>query len=259
MTWSALHGVSTRPTWTIAAALCGIASTVVGADDAPTPAAPAIRHVVLIGGFDSDPTPQQLAGTAPRGAGNSGMYQLRNDLRARRVSAEYFNWNGTPPGSIAAENPPGASAIVDHLRTRRSQLEDGELAIVGNSWGGHTAWEVCTAAQRLDPPLELRMAIFLDPSSVGRPNSQRPAQLPANVRGAVQYASRSAIVWTPWKDEPRVVHIDLASPKHGFLRAGGPPYAAAFSPGSHVGAEWDDLIHADIIRRLVEPVAQRGK
>ena len=207
-------------------------------------------HVVLIGGFDSDPTPAQLDGTARRGEGNSGMFQLRNDLRTEKVSAEYFNWNGTPPGHINAETPPGPAAIVAHIREQRRQQPTLSIRIVGNSWGGHTAWEVCEALADAEPTCTIPLVVFLDPSSAGRPNSKRPATLPKNVTAAVQYASRSAVVWAPWQNEPRVSPIDLADAKQGFLRPGGPPYGAIFSPNSHIGAEWDDRIHLDIRKRL---------
>lgn len=212
---------------------------------------PNVPHVVLIGGFDSDPTPAQLKGTARRGEGNSGMFQLRNDLRAEKISAEYFNWNGTSPGEINAETPPGTIAIVTHIREQLKKQPATSIRIVGNSWGGHTAWEVCEALADAEPKCSIALVVFLDPSSAGRPNSKRPATLPKNVVSAVQYASRSAVVWAPWQNEPRVVPIDLADPKHGFLRPGGPPYGALFSPNAHIGAEWDDKIHVEIRKRLV--------
>ncbi|MDP1797429.1 MAG: hypothetical protein Q8K78_08110 [Planctomycetaceae bacterium] len=217
---------------------------------ADTPAVSALTHIVLIGGFDSDPTPAQLNGTARRGEGNSGMFQLRNDLRNEKLSAEYFNWNGTPPGAINLENPPGAAAIVKHLQTHAETHPQAKICIVGNSWGGHTAWEVCQSLGESAPDLKFPVVIFLDPSSAGRPNSKRPATLPPNVTTAVQYASRSAVVWAPWQNEPRITPINLADPKQGFLRPGGPPYGALFSPNAHIGAEWDDKIHIDIRRRL---------
>jgi pimeloyl-ACP methyl ester carboxylesterase len=212
-------------------------------------AEPANAHVVLIGGFDSDPTAAQLNGTARRGEGTSGMFQLRNDLRREKISAEYFNWNGTPPGDISAETPPGPVAIVTHIREHLRTQPATSVRIVGNSWGGHTAWEVCNALCD-EPGCSIPLVVFLDPSSAGRPNSKRPAVLPKNVTTAVQYASRSAVVWAPWQNEPRVRPIDLADPKQGFLRPGGPPYSAIFNPNSHVGAEWDDKIHLDIRKRL---------
>lgn len=218
------------------------------ADDAANPAA--MTHVILIGGFDSDPTPQQIAGTARRGEGNSGLYQLRNDLRAAKVSAEYFNWNGSSPGNLLSKEPPGAAVIAAHIREQMQKDPQAKIGIVGNSWGGHTAWEVCQMLNESDPELRIPLVIFLDPSSAGRPDSQRPATLSANVVAAVQYASRSAIVWPAWEEEPRVTAIDLADKTQGFLRPGGPPYAALFSPDAHIGAEWDELIHRDIRRRL---------
>lgn len=216
---------------------------------ADVPAATPLSHIVLIGGFDSDPTPRQLAGTARRGEGNSGMFQLRNDLRAEKVSAEYFNWNGTSPGEIGAENPPGTVAIVKHVHEHMAKHPDAKIGIVGNSWGGHTAWEVCHQMAESQPGLQFPLVVFLDPSSAGRPDSKRPLTLPKNVVTAVQYASRSAVVWAPWQNEPRVIPIDLFDPKKGFLREGGPPYGAIFSPNAHIGAEWDDRIHLDICRR----------
>lgn len=219
---------------------------------AEPPVATSLTHIVLIGGFDSDPTPEQLAGTARRGEGNSGMFQLQSDLRAERISTEYFNWNGTPPGKIGAENPPGSAAIADHLRQQISRNRNARIGIVGNSWGGHTAWEVCHLVAESTPELKLPIVIFLDPSSAGRPNSKRPAALPKNVVSAVQYASRSAVVWAPWQNEPRVIAIDLADSRHGFLRAGGPPYGAILDPHAHIGAEWDGPIHIDIRKRLKE-------
>ncbi len=235
--------------WTLLILSAMLASAIVAHGDDITVAAP-VTHVVLIGGFDSDPTPQQLAGTARRGEGNSGMFQLRNDLRAERVSAEYFNWNGSPAGSIGAENPPGAAAIASHVREQVQKHPSTKIGIVGNSWGGHTAWEVCQSLGETEPALKIPLVVFLDPSSAGRPNSKRPALLPKNVDLAVQYASRSAVVWAPWQNEKRVVPIDLADAKQGFLRPGGPPYGALFSPNAHIGAEWDDKIHMDIRRRL---------
>lgn len=226
---------------------CAIFLLVIGA---PLFADGPITHVVLIGGFDSDPTPAQRDGTARRGVGNSGMFQLRNDLRARKISAEYFNWNGTPPGSIAVENPPGTLAIVAQIRQQRQRDPDAQVGIVGNSWGGHTAWEACQLLADSEPAMKLPLVVFLDPGSIGRPNSKRPETLPANVTHAVQYASRSMVVWQPWPNEPRVTHIDLADPKIGFMRPGGPPYAKTFDANAHIGAEWDDLVHQDIIKRL---------
>ena len=235
-------------TWAFLALLSGVANrqNALAEDDPPK----GVTHVVLIGGFDSDPTPQQLVGTARRGEGNSGLYQLRNDLRKEKISADYFNWNGTPPGSIQAEQPPGAAAIADYIREQFQNDPAVRIGIVGNSWGGHTAWEVCRSLADSDPELQILLLIFLDPSSAGRPDSKRPKALPKNVNAAVQYASKNVVVWSLWQKEPRVTHVDLADKELGFLRPGGPPYGALFSPDAHVGAEWDELIHRDIRRRL---------
>jgi len=216
-----------------------------------SPAAAAVTHVVLIGGFDSDPTPAQLNGTAKRGVGNSGMYQLRGDLLRRNLSADYFNWNGTAAGHINDDNPPGAAVIVQHIRRHVREHPSCRLGLVGNSMGGHTAWEVCEQLDRGEPRVSVKLLVLLDPSSSVRVQEvKRPEKLPANVEAGVQYASRNIVIWRPLPDEKRILNIDLADPQHGFLRPGGPNYAAVFDPNAHIGAEWDDRIHADICRRL---------
>jgi hypothetical protein len=97
--------------------------------------------------------------------------------------------------------------------------------------------------------------VFLDPSSVVLPDPKRPTVLPQDVVSSVQYASRTAVIWGPWPDEPRVTHIDLGDPRQGYLRPGGPRYDALFSVNAHIGAEWDEQIHADICRRLVRQLS----
>ena len=209
-------------------------------------------HVILIGGFVSDPSAKQIEGTSGRG-GNSGMYRLRNDLRQYdHVSAEYFNWNGTRTGEINAPDPPMAEGIAKSVRDYHAQHPHERLIIVGNSWGGHTAREVCEKLA-VDPVVPLEHVVFLDPSSLGRvKHGQRAGELPPNVRRATNYYTRHLLSWRHWADEPRVENIDLGDPKYGFQVAGGPPYNATIDTQGHIWAEWDERIHYDIRRRIAQ-------
>lgn len=209
--------------------------------------------VVLIGGFASDPTPRQIDGTARRGEGNSGMYRLRGDLMGEGIAAEYFNWNGTRGGQSKSTEAPMAGGIVRFLRERRAAHPEEALVIVGNSWGGHTAWEVCESLSR-EPAIPVELVVFLDPSSAAR--APRPQELPANVRQAVNYYTHNLIGWREWPNEERIENIDLGDPERGFLRENGPRYDAAFDMKAHISAEWDEHIHRDIrerIARLIRP------
>jgi pimeloyl-ACP methyl ester carboxylesterase len=99
--------------------------------------------VVLIGGNHSDPSAEQLNGDAGRG-GNSGLWRMKQDLHHQDgVQAEYFNWNGTRAGHIDAARPGGAQRIARRIRQLRTQRPQAAVILVGNSWGGHTAWQVC--------------------------------------------------------------------------------------------------------------------
>jgi hypothetical protein len=108
--------------------------------------------VVLIGGIDSDPTPEQIEGVSPRGQGQSGLFQMASDLNETGVTAEYFNWNGTRAGKIN-EKPPLAAGIAQFIRVRHAEHPEERLAIVANSWGGHTAIEVCQALSAPEIPI----------------------------------------------------------------------------------------------------------
>lgn len=206
--------------------------------------------VVLIGGMDSDPTAEQLAGTAPRGRGNSGMYQLQGDLQQAGLDTEYFNWNGTRGGKIVDKQPPHATAVCEVIRTRLQSHPQDRVCIVGNSWGGHTAFDVCRELHDCDQPLRIESLVLLDPSSTGRTLKKRP-DLPVNVGKAVNYYTRNAFVWGALK-APRVTDVDLGDAANGYLLKGGPEYNAVFSFPAHVSAEWDGRIHADIQRRVLD-------
>ncbi len=206
--------------------------------------------VVLVGGFVSDPTPDQVNDNAGRG-GNSGMYRLCRDLQeGDGIAAEYFNWNGTRAGNIRMRKPPMARGIAEFIREQRSEHPDERLVIIGNSWGGHTAREVCEQLTEA-PAIPVEEVVFLDPSSLARTvNGKRSGGLPQNVSHAVNYFTRHKLSWRHWPDEPRVENIDLGDPRHGYLIEKGPHYDSTIDFKAHVAAEWDDRIHLDIRRRI---------
>ena len=212
----------------------------------PSPVPPAC--VILIGGIDSDPTPEQIAGTAPRGQGQSGMYQLAGDLAQQGLATEYFNWNGSRAGQIT-DKPPLSAGISQFIQERHATRPTEQLAIVANSWGGHTAWEVCEALTVADVPITV--AVFLDPSSFGRAKTSQPMQLPRCIKSARNYYTRNVFGWREWPNEERLVNVDLGDAKHGFLVQGGPKYAAAFDTQAHIAAEWDPRIHREITQQVL--------
>lgn len=211
--------------------------------------------VVLIGGLDSDPTPRQIDETAPRAEGNSGLYQLRGDLVQDGFATEYFNWNGTRAGKMRTMPAPGSQEIVDAIRQQREKSPEKRWAIVGNSWGGHTAWEVCDRLAKSEPAIPIELAVFLDASSAGRSNTLRPTALPENVRSAAHFFTRNLLGWRDWTGEPRLKSIDLGDPAHGFLKPAGPKYDSLFDVHAHIAAEWDEAIHK-AIRQELETVAK---
>ncbi|MGD9857742.1 MAG: hypothetical protein AB7U20_22595, partial [Planctomycetaceae bacterium] len=171
------------------------------------------------------------------------------------IAAEYFNWNGTRAGDIRLRNPPMAAGIAEFLRERRPTHPEERLVIVGNSWGGHTAREVCELLA-VEPAIPVELVVFLDPSSLGRTlNGKRSGGLPRNVTAAVNYFTQHKLSWRDWNDEPRVENIDLGDPQRGYLLDRGPHYNSAVDFKAHVFAEWDERIHIDIrlrIRKLRE-------
>ena len=207
--------------------------------------------VAFIGGFDSEPTAGQIVGKAQRGVGNSGMFQLAADVRSEGVTAEYFNWNGAAAGKIKDQPAPLSNGIAEQLRKHYQEHPTDRLAIVGNSWGGHTAWEVSQLLAD-EPTVSLDVVVFLDPSSVGRFEKAQPEKLPSNIRSAVTLATRNALGWKKWKNEPRAEFIDLGDPANGFLKKPGPAYDSLFDVKAHIAAEWDEAIHKEIRSRLLK-------
>jgi len=244
-------------TWLACLGICHTATA--QGDESPTVSA----LTILIGGLDSDPSPEQVEGTAMRGRGNSGMYQLRGDLLQEQVCrAEYFNWNGTRAGQLKQQDPPPSPKLITQfIREEVQQKPNCRIVIVGNSWGGHSAWEVCTQLEQ-EPAVPVEMLVFLDPSSAARANTVRPASLPKNVNQAVNYYTRNLFVWRNWPEEQRLTNIDLGDPAQGFLSPAR-PYDHSFNWQAHVLAEWDQRIHDDIrerIKKTVEkPVAKKNQ
>ena len=213
-------------------------------------------YVVLIGGMDSDPTPAQIAGTARRSAGNSGLYQLRGDLDHPHIMTEYFNWNGTGAGQIQARKKSDAAIIAESIRGHVQRHPRDQVILIGNSWGGHTTWDVCRTLVDSPTPVAIDYVIFLDPSSAGRANSARPKHLPININRATNYYTRNVFGWRHWPQDERIENIDLGDPQHGFLSKGGPAYDAQFDFSAHVAAEWDDRIHAAMRQKIVDLVPE---
>lgn len=237
--------------------LCCLLACVAGSSAHAQGTAPAPRRapqllVVLIGGMDSDPTAAQIGGTAKRSEGNSGLYQLQQDLQEPNVRCEYFNWNGTRAGQIRDPHPPHTEPIASVIRASLREQPRDRVAIVGNSWGGHTALETVCRLHDCAAPLQLDLVVFLDPSSTGR--GKRPRGLPANVGSAVNFHTRNAFVWGSIKDDlsDRILNLDLGNPDTGYLSKGGPAYDSPFNFPAHVAAEWDPRIHANIRNRLLD-------
>ena len=215
------------------------------------PTRPVHLLVVLIGGIDSDPSPAQIEGTAGRQEGNSGLYRLAGDLTREAVLPEYFNWNGTRAGKITDKDPPRARGIADFIRAHLQKFPGDRVAIVGNSWGAHTALEVLQQLSSPDAPVAVGLVVFLDPSSNGR-GPARPKVLPVCVNRAVNYFTHNTFVWGKWDAGARLTNVDLGDPALEFMSGGNPAYDAKFNLQAHVAAEWDERIHRDIRLRAFE-------
>lgn len=213
---------------------------------------------VLIGGIDSDPTPAQIDGTAARSEGNSGLYRLAGDIAGRRVISEYFNWNGTRAGKIKTKDPPRARGIAEFIRDHVQKFPGDRIALVGNSWGGHTALEVVQQLGAGSAPLAVDLVVFLDPSSTAR-GAGRPKLLPGNVQRAVNYFTRNVFVWGKWDAGERIENIDLGDPAKRYMTGGEPPYNLPFDVRGHVAAEWDERIHGEIAEHLLKLIDERAE
>ncbi|KAA1262610.1 hypothetical protein LF1_51770 [Rubripirellula obstinata] len=207
--------------------------------------------MVVISGFRSDATAEQIARKASRGTGNSGAYQLMVDLEESGCSAMFFNWNGTSAGQFASQKGAGAEGIVRSIRRANIQPGFEQLVLVGHSWGGHTLLDVADLLKR-DPTIDVDLAIGLDASSFSR--GERMESLPTNIAKLINYFSDNAFTWGEWPDELRVRNISLADPANGFVVDGKPDYASKLSWEAHNAAEWDANVHA-AIKKLVLDLA----
>jgi pimeloyl-ACP methyl ester carboxylesterase len=210
--------------------------------------------VVVVSGFGSDASADQISNKAQRGQGNSGMYQMMGGLKTAGFSTIFFNWNGTSAGHYNDRNAPGAKAIAASIRDAFAKNKIEHLVLVGHSWGGHTMLEV---AQELNsqPVIKIELAIGVDPSSLGRGEST--GQLPPNIDKLVYFRTGNAFCWSGWKDEPRVECIDLGNPANGFMHGGKADYAAVFDVSAHMAVEWDERVHAELVSRIKKNVAEK--
>lgn len=246
-----------RKIWLVLACLLSSMATSTAIAQLPATAtfAPRRALVVLIGGMDSDPTPAQIAGQANRG-GNSGLYRLMGDLQHERISSEYFNWNGTRAGMLKSRAKADVTPITETIRNHARQHPRDRIILVGNSWGGHTTWEMCQSLVDSPHPVAIDYAVFLDPSSAGRADKARPKQLPINIDRATNIYTRNLFGWRHWPKEDRIENIDLGDGKQGFLVPGGAAYDASFDFNAHVAAEWDERIHATIKNKILDLVLE---
>jgi pimeloyl-ACP methyl ester carboxylesterase len=222
---------------------------------AETLSEPPSTLVVVISGRGSDASAEQISNKAARGSGSSGMYQLMGDLTKLGFKTMFFNWNGTPAGQFTEKNAPGATAIVSAIRNAVSKDKIKHLIVVGHSWGGHTMLEV---SQKLNtkPTLKIELAIGIDATSFGLgPQADR---LSPNVCKLICFHTRNAFTWIPWKNDPRIEDLDLGDPAKGFMVKGQPNYAAAFDIQAHNAIEWDERVHAAVLRRIKKTVTLPG-
>lgn len=226
--------------------LVGFACTASAGEEEGPSVSPAL--VVVISGFGSDASVEQVAGRSPRGRGQSGMYQLVGDLTNAGVKAHFFNWNGTAAGKFKSKDAPGSDGIVSFIRARATTEQFERLVVIGHSWGGHTMLEVAAKLES-EPKIPIALAIGVDPSSLSR--GARQSELSSAIKKLVVYYTRNAFVWGPVKAADRVRNVDLGDPKNGFMSNNRPAYAAKLDLNAHNAAEWDERIHAEIIKEIL--------
>jgi len=96
-------------------------------------------------------------------------------------------------------------------------------------------------------PDELQANLIVLISGLG---SERIKELPDTIQSFVNYHTRNSFVWGPWKDDKRVQNVDLGDPSSSFAAGNRRNYGAKFDVKAHTAAEWDELIHADIMERI---------
>jgi pimeloyl-ACP methyl ester carboxylesterase len=201
--------------------------------------------VILISGFESDPTASQIAGTSFRGSGNSGIFQMLGDLQTQKIDCQFFNWNGTDAGDIHNPSAGGTARIVESIAEVSRATPETRYIFVGHSWGAHTILEVAKSLEEF-PEIQIHSAFVIDPSSLMR--GERMKELPTNVPRLTNYYTGNMFCWGQWKDESRVENIALGDSANGFNEH--VDYGAALDTNAHTHAEWDEKIHADICSRI---------
>lgn len=208
-------------------------------------------HVVVISGFESDPTAAQIAGQSMRGSGNSGMFQLKGDLESEGIECSFFNWNGTDAGDIHNKDAGGPARIVSSMIETRDKSNHTEFIFVAHSWGAHTMLDVAAKLQS-NSDIKINSSFVIDASSLMR--GKRSETLPENIPSMTSYHTANAFCWGPWKNEPRITNVDLADPENGYTVNGHPNYASTFDTAAHTHAEWDQKIHSDIRKQILAVV-----
>ena len=233
-----------------------ILALVIGVQSQPAFANDQSILVVVISGFRSDASPDQIARRAKRGAGNSGVYQLMVDLERSGCVTEFFNWNGTSAGQFAKQKGPGSEVIASFIRRVSVKPGFDQLVLVGHSWGGHTMLEVAKLLGHA-PTIKIHLAVGLDASSFSR--EERTNRLPSNIEVLVNYYSNNVFCWGEWNDGNRIKNISLAKPENGFVIDGEPDYASQISLRAHNAVEWDGKLHQHIVKRVQSMAAERMK
>ena len=204
--------------------------------------------VVIVSGYDSDPTPAQIEGTSQRGQGNSGMFQLKCDLEKSGLECKFFNWNGSAAGQISQNQPPGADAIASWMKQRVARDDSTRFVCIGHSWGGHTLIDVASKLKDHDS-MSIPLTLLLDASSAMR--GSRPSQMPDRIDRVVNYHTGNMFCWGKLKNANLVENVNLGDPENGFMVDGFPHYQSKFDIDAHNAAEWDQKIHSDMKRRIL--------
>ncbi len=207
--------------------------------------------IVIVSGFDSDPSPEQIARASQRGRGNSGMFQLMVDLEESGLECKFFNWNGTVAGHIGQKKPPGTDEIANWIKKRAAEEPETEFVFIGHSWGGHTVIDVASKISE-NSSIRIPFTVLLEASSALRGAS--PSKLPDNIEAAVNYHTGNLFCWGALKSEQKVENVNLGDPKNGFMENGFPKYGSSFDISAHTSAEWDQKIHSDISQRILTVV-----
>lgn len=205
-------------------------------------------HVILIGGFDSDPTKKQIKGTARMGRGSSGLYQLHRDLESMGTASRYFNWEGSDAGRLGRSGAPGPTRIINYIRQFHLKNSCLKTAIIGASWGGYTALEVTEGLNSKENVIPVEALILVDASAFFR-NLKGLPPISENVMHAINYFTHNRIS-TGALTDVRVENIDLGNSINGFLRNHWARYNRRGDWRAHVLSQWDPYIHQDIHNRM---------